>query len=84
MAVYSLKLVSATNTPNTNEVILVVDITNDSNFTWQKTYRYNQTKAITLAEFKNRVITDIKKDLQLKTQLSELQAYVGQKISITI
>lgn len=84
MAKFKIKLISATTNPKTNAVTLEVKITDATNFSWNKKYYYNTTKAITLADFKNRVTEDIKTDLKIKAQMQILDGYIGQEISITI
>lgn len=51
---------------------------------WQKIYNYNQTEAIDFQSFKDRVVADLKKDLKVKDQLTNLSAQIGKSFTITI
>mgnify|MGYP006935475845 CR=1 FL=1 len=56
----------------------------DNKGSWQKTYSYSQTNPIKLADFKERVVSDIRRDLKLNNQLSELQDLVGKEFNLIV
>ena len=82
MAIITVKLISATLTGN--KANLTVSLKDESNHIWEKTYTYETTGIIAVQAFKDRISADIKKDLQLKDQLKDLQALVGKTFTLTI
>lgn len=82
MATIACKVLSATvNEKGTATIVMEF---NDGVGKWQKTYVYNQTEPIDFTGFKNMIISDLKKDLNVKDQLSNLSAQVGKSFNITI
>lgn len=52
--------------------------------TWQKSYSYFTTQIIKEADFKVRIKTDIKKDLQVKGQLSQIEPLIGKEFTFEV
>lgn len=82
MATITTKLLSANVDPN-GTATLVLEF-NDGKGTWSKTYNISQTEPIDFAKFKERVVADLRRDLQVKAQLTSITAQVGKTFTLTI
>lgn len=82
MATITATLLSAT-IDSAGATKIVIEFQNGTG-KWQKTYTYRLTETIKLADFKARVIADLKADLGIKNQLAELQNIIGKPFTITI
>ena len=51
---------------------------------WEKEYRYSVTEPIKLAAFKDRITSDLRRDLDMKNQLNEINTYIGRSFTVTI
>jgi len=56
----------------------------DTKGKWQKTYNYSQTDPIDFAGFKERITADLRKDLKITDQLTNITTQVGKQFTITI
>jgi hypothetical protein len=82
MAVIACKVISAdVDVNNVATIILEFD---DGVSKWQKPYKYSQTGPIDFAGFKDMVIADLRKDLNIKNQLSNISSQVGKTFNLTI
>lgn len=81
MATITAKIISATS--NTKGVATIVIEFDDGIAKWQKNYTqaYENIKAV---DFKAMVAADIRRDLKIQTQLSELTPLVGKTFTFTV
>ena len=64
--------------------LITVKITDDSGFSWQKTFDYYTTQEIKLSDLKKRIADEIKQDLKLVDQLKEIKKETGKEFNIVI
>ena len=81
MAIITAKVVSATS--DAQGVATIVLEFDDGLGKWQKTYKQAQ-ETIVVADFKTMVAADIRKDLKVKTQLTEVAPIVGKTFTFTV
>lgn len=79
----TIKITVVNATINNGVAVITLEF-DDGKGKWQKTYDYQQTTAIDFASFKDKVVADLKKDLQVKDQLSNITAQIGKSFTITI
>lgn len=81
MATITAKIIQATsNAKGVAQITLEFD---DGVGKWQKTYTQSYEN-INAAQFKEMIAADIRRDLKIKTQLSELAPLVGKTFTFTI
>jgi hypothetical protein len=68
----------------TNGTKISLTLTDANNHSWDKEYTFHQTEPIDITAFKNLVIADIKKDLNISAVADQLNAIVGQTFNLTI
>lgn len=83
MATVKAKIVSISASTANSPVKVLVSF-KDKSFEWSKTYALSNTEKVKLSDFKKRVESDIQKDLKPQSQLSELEAVVGQEFNISV
>lgn len=82
MATINCKVVQATeDEKGTATIVIEFD---DGVGKWEKIYKSSQTTPVDLAKFKEMLIADLRKDLQIKGQLSNISSQVGKKFTLTI
>lgn len=64
--------------------LITVEITDDTGFSWEKTFDYYTTQEIKLDDLKQRITDEIKQDLKLVNQLKEIKTEVGKEFDIVI
>ena len=81
MATITAKVISATSDVKGVEVIVLEF--DDGAGKWQKTYQQTQ-ETINAQDFKDMVAADIRKDLNVKTQLTQVSPLVGKTFTFTV
>lgn len=64
--------------------LITVEITDDTGFSWEKTFDYYTTQEIKLDDLKKRITDEIKQDLKLVEQLKEIKKEIGKEFDIVI
>lgn len=71
-------------TVDTSGIATITVEFDDGNGKWQKSYKYNQTDPIDFPKFKNDVADDLRKDLKVKDQTTNLNVQIGKQFNITL
>lgn len=66
------------------QVEIRVELTDAKGHKWNKTYPYYTTQVIGAESFKKRVAEDLKKDLKIADQLTEIKPLIGKEFTITL
>lgn len=77
-----VKIISAN--ADANGIVKITIEFDDGIGKWQKTYDYSQTKPIDFSQFKDRITEDLRRDLKIKDQLSNINEKIGKTFNITI
>ena len=76
--------ITKTEITEEGRALITVQITDDSGFSWEKTFDYYTTQKIKLSDLKERITDEIKQDLKLVDQLKEIKKEIGEEFDIII
>ena len=77
------KIVSITPPTNGKGHSIVTIAFSDTSGEWRKEYKLAYTENLKLADFKQKLIEDLKRDYNKKTALTELEAVIGKEFNLT-
>lgn len=63
---------------------ITVKLTDNTGFSWYKTYSYFTTQKVKFNDLKKRITEDLEKDLKVADQLGDIKAQVGKEFKITV
>lgn len=66
------------------QVEIRVELSDAKGRKWNKSYSYYTTQVIGAASFKKRIADDLKKDLKIADQLSEITPLIGKEFNLTL
>jgi hypothetical protein len=64
--------------------ITLTDFSPDTYHTWDKDYTFASSEEIDLNAFKNQVIADIRRDLQISAVLNQITPLIGREFSLDV
>ena len=76
--------ITKTEITGEGRALIMVQITDDSGFSWEKVFDYYTTQEIKLNDLKKRITDEIKQDLKLFDQLKEIKKETGKEFDIMI